>query len=77
MICPRCMKDNVTKIGDSHYMCNDPLCVDNENNKTQFLVIEDDPVRFPYNVIFSNRNKSEFFRKPYLVLSELGSKSII
>lgn len=76
MQCPRCMKDDVTAIADSHYVCNNPDCYDENHNRTQFSIIEDSSVKFPYNQIFVNRNKSEFYRKPYLKLEEVGKTSI-
>lgn len=69
MQCPRCMKEDVTAISDSHYVCNNPDCFDDSHNRTQFVVVRDGRVRFPYNQIFVDRDKSEFFRKPYLQLN--------
>lgn len=66
MQCPRCFGTDVSLVGDSHYVCNRPDCVDDQGKRTQFKVVEDDRVRFPYNQIFVNRKKSDFFRKPYL-----------
>jgi len=77
MTCPICFSEEfVTPIGMSHYICNNPSC--NNNGKiVQFHSIEDDKVRFPYNQIFVNRKKSEFYRKPYLELSPVGINEII
>lgn len=72
MQCPRCLSDNVTAISDSHYVCSNPNCYDENHNKTQFRVIEDSLIRFPYNQIFVNRSKSEFYRKPYLELQVIS-----
>lgn len=69
MQCPRCMKEDVTAISDSHYVCNNPDCFDDKHNRTQFVVVRDSRVRFPYNQIFVDRDKSEFYRKPYLQLN--------
>lgn len=69
MQCPRCMKEDVTAIADSHYVCNNPDCFDDNHNRTQFVVIKDSKVKFPYNQIFVDRDKSEFYRKPYLQLN--------
>lgn len=75
MQCPRCLDNNVTAISDSHYVCNNPNCYDENHNKTQFRVIEDELIRFPYNQIFVSRSKTEFYRKPYLEL-QIVSESI-
>ena len=66
MICPRCMQDNTTTVGTTHYICNNENCLDDNGKRTQFIVEYDDYIRFPYNVIFPNRNKKEFYRKQYL-----------
>ena len=76
MICPRCMKDDTTSVGGTHYICNDITCLNEDGSRTQFSFVEDEYIRFPYNVIFNTRNKNEFFRKPYLQLNAIGSKSI-
>lgn len=70
MICPRCMTDNTTIISD-HYICNNPTCFNEDGSKTQFTFVNDEKVYFPYNEIFVNRNKMEFYRKPYLVLESI------
>jgi len=76
MQCPRCFKDNVSAVGDTHYICNDPNCVDDSGKRTQFKFVEDEKVHFPYNQIFITRKKSEFYRKPYLKLSRVGVTSV-
>lgn len=68
MICPRCYKDNVSKVGDTHYVCNNTECVDDNGKRTQFKFVEDDYVHFPYNQIFVTKGKENFYRKPYLVI---------
>lgn len=73
MQCPRCMKEDVTAISDSHYVCNNPDCHDDKNNRTQFRVVPDVSVQFPYNQIYVDRDKSEFYRKPYLELETVGT----
>lgn len=72
MICPKCFSENVTPISDSHYICNNPECEEKNGTKIQFQHILDEKIRFPYNQIFVNRSKSEFFRKPYLELQTVG-----
>lgn len=72
MQCPKCMGTDVSIIGNSHYVCNNPECKNN-GGRTQFRVVEDDKVYFPYNQIFVNRGKHEFFRKPYLQLESVGN----
>ena len=73
MICPRCNKDNTTPVGNTHYVCNIVTCEDQEGNRTQFQFIEDAVVNFPHNVIYPDKGKQSFFRKPYLTLSVLKS----
>lgn len=74
MKCPRCMKDDTTIVSNSHYVCNDPSCVDNDGNRTQFKFIPDTMIRFPFNQIFVDRQKNEFFRMPYLEIQSSGVK---
>ena len=66
MICPRCMQDNTTPVGNTHYVCNDETCVDEGGKRTQFQFIEDEKKCFPHNVIYRDKGKQNFFRKPYL-----------
>ena len=66
MICPRCMKDDTTPVGNTHYVCNDETCVDENGKRTQFQFIEDQKICFPANVIYRDKGKQNFFRKPYL-----------
>lgn len=73
MICPKCFNDNVTPIGDSHYMCNNPECCAREGKNVQFNVVQDKKIKFPYNQIFVDRLKNEFFRKPYLQLAAVSN----
>ena len=76
MTCPICKTNNVSIVGNSHYICNNPTCVDNNGSRTQFYLEEDSRVRFPYNQIFVNRSKNNFYRKPYLKLSSVGKTEI-
>lgn len=71
MICPRCMNDNTTPVGDTHYVCNTVTCVDEQGVRTQFQFIEDKKIKFPHNVIYRDKAKQNFFRKPYLSLSSI------
>ena len=76
MKCPKCFGDDISIIGESHYVCNNPLCSDINGNRVQFRLVIDDKVRFPYNQIFVDRTKNEFYRKPYLQLEEVGSNNV-
>ena len=69
MQCPRCYGIDVSAVGDTHYVCNNPNCVDDNGRRTQFIFITDEYIRFPFNQIFVGRKTQEFFRKPYLKLS--------
>lgn len=73
MICPRCQQDNTTPVGETHYVCNHEWCVDLNGKRTQFQFIEDEKINFPHNVIYRDKAKINFFRKPYLNLSSLSS----
>jgi hypothetical protein len=73
MVCPRCMNDNTTPVGTTHYVCNIETCVDLKGVRTQFQFIEDVKIKFPHNVIYRDKAKQSFFRKPYLELSVLSS----
>lgn len=75
MICPRCMKEDVTPVGTTHYVCNDKNCKDDDGNRTQFRVVQDTKVQFPYNQIFVGRDVHEFYRMPYLVNEDIGVTS--
>ncbi len=75
MLCPKCLKSNVIPVGTTHYICNNPECSVN-GLKTQFKFVIDDEIRFPYNQIFINRSKEEFYRKPYLQISSKGNNQI-
>lgn len=75
MKCPKCMKDTAQLVGSTHYVCTDPKCKMPDGSRTQFQVRTDDKVRFPYNQIFVGHAVQEFFRKPYLVLKDVGVTS--
>ena len=74
MICPRCQQDNTTPVGESHYVCNVPTCVDADGKRTQFRFIEDTKIKFPHNVIYRDKAKVNFFRKPYLDMSSIPTR---
>lgn len=76
MKCPKCMNSDVTLVGNSHYICNNPNCIDNEGNRTQFRFVIDDHIKFPYNQIYRNRPIDSFFRKPYLEIKSVGNESV-
>lgn len=74
MKCPKCFGTDISIIGD-HYMCNNESCFDNDGNRTQFEIIEDEKIKFPYNQIFRKRLKREFNRYSYIKIKPV-SKSI-
>lgn len=76
MQCPKCFGTDVSPIGTSHYVCNNPNCTLDNGSRTQFRAVEDTKVRFPYNQIFVNRGKDEFIRKPYLEIKSVGVESV-
>lgn len=69
MKCPRCFGTDISAVGDTHYVCNNPGCVDDNGRRTQFMVVPDEYIRFPFNQIFIGRKAQEFYREPYLELS--------
>ncbi len=85
MRCPKCFHEDIepqyghrlTEEGEtetfiSHYEClNNEGCQTGPSN-TEFLIVQDDKVHFPYNQIYRGRPVSQFLRKPYLVLKEAG-----
>ena len=73
MQCPRCFNDNTSIINNSHYVCNNPNCVDENGNRTQFYFVPDENIMFPYNQIFINRNKNEFYRKQLLKMRSIDN----
>lgn len=74
--CPKCLKSDLTIINNSHYMCNNPDCEQREGKKIQFTITEDLKVKFPFNQIFVNRLKKEFYKANYLQLESVGNQSI-
>ena len=76
MQCPKCMKNDTTSISGTHYVCNNSTCINDKNDRTQFIFIPDSHINFPYNQIFVNRQKQEFYRKPYLEIESVGSRNI-
>lgn len=73
MHCPKCWHEDVTPVGLSHYVCNNPDCNTN-GARTQFSVVTDEKVEFPYNQIFANRKHSEFFKVKYLDIKPVVNK---
>ena len=76
MQCPRCMGNDTSPVGDSHYICNNPDCIDEDGNRTQFQCIEDEKIGFPYNQIYVNSSKDKFYRKSYLKMNKVGKSNI-
>lgn len=76
MQCPRCFQSDVSIVGDSHYVCNNPECVDDDGKRTQFYIAYDDHKRFPYSQIFMFRPITSFYRKPYLKVADAGDTSM-
>ena len=76
MTCPRCYKDDVSIVGDTHYVCNNPVCIGPDGKRTQFYIVNDERKEFPYSQIFLRRQLKEFFKKQYLQVLTDGSTSI-
>lgn len=77
MQCPRCFGIDVTPVGTSHYVCNNKRCLNENGKHTQFRVVTDKKVKFPYNQIFVTRPRSEFIKKPYLKIKDPGVMSTV
>jgi hypothetical protein len=70
-VCPKCHRDDHIIYNGSHYVCTYENCPGMKPGVlSQFYVKEDEKLHFPYNIIFSNRKKDEFFRLPYITYSE-------
>lgn len=76
MKCPKCFGEDVSIIGESHYVCNNPSCVNDKGGRVQFRLVKDGSIEFPYNQIFVNRSKEKFYRKPYLELQDVGNNNV-
>ncbi len=74
MTCPKCLKNDIIIVGN-HYICNNPECEQKEGKKIQFTITEDKKIKFPYNQIFVNRLKREFYKAEYLQLESVGNIS--
>ena len=78
--CPRCgKKEFIQDMGD-HFICTNPNCTNYGDPEdllpiVEFQIIEDEVKHFPYNQIFPDRDKSEFYRKPYLEIRNQGNES--
>ena len=70
LYCPRCGTTDISPVGTTHYVCNNPKCLDENGERTQFQKIDDTEIEFPYNIIFNGRNKTEFYKVPYLKLKK-------
>lgn len=76
ILCPKCMGSDVSLVGNTHYVCNNPECIMDDGSRTQFRLVIDKKIEFPYNQIFVDRNVEEFYRQPYLQLQDVGTKEI-
>jgi len=75
MQCPNCMSINVTLVGNTHYICNNKNC-NRYGKRTQFYVTQDKEVKFPYTQIFKDRQLSEFYKKQYLKIKDVGNTQL-
>ena len=75
MQCPKCQSIDVSPVGTTHYICNNPNC--NRNGKrTQFFVVPDTKVKFPYTQIFKNKTIDNFYKKQYLKIKNAGNMDL-
>jgi hypothetical protein len=70
------MQNNTTNVGMTHYICNNETCVDENGKRTQFTSDVDEIIHFPYNVIFPNRKRQDFYRNSYLENKPVGSNAL-
>jgi len=75
MQCPNCLSINVSPVGDTHYICNNPDC-SRYGKRTQFSISYDKKIKFPYTQIFKNHTKEEFYKKIYLKLKNVGNNEL-
>lgn len=66
MKCPVCFGTNISPVGTTHYICNNPNCKNINGKRTQFSQEIDSKVEFPYNQIYVNRGKENFYKLHYL-----------
>lgn len=83
--CPHCGSEDVTYVGpyyiydeDSErelpsYICNHCRI---DGRKPQFYLDIDLVVQFPYNQIFVNRQRENFYREPYIKIKNVGNMKI-
>lgn len=86
--CPKCCtSDQVVELGTQYifdddgnekevpsYICN--YCKEKYGKKTQFYLEIDQEVKFPYNQIFVNRKREEFYKEPYLAPTSIGNMKL-
>ena len=58
-------EDETTEPWIRQYVCNDVNCLRN-GRRTQFRVVRDSYIRFPFDQIFIGRGLNEFYKKLYL-----------
>ena len=58
-------EDETTEPWIRQYVCNDTDCLRN-GRRTQFRVVRDSYIRFPFDQIFIGRGLNEFYKKLYL-----------
>ena len=72
IVCPKCNSLNVSLVMNTHYICNNPGCADENGNRVQFKIVNDVSIKFPCNQIYSGRLNSEFYREVYIKMGSLG-----
>ena len=53
----RKIRPTLPKKVENIIVCNNPNCIDNEGNRTQFRFVIDDHIKFPYNQIYRNTRR--------------------
>lgn len=66
MLCSVCGSDSIKEVNGTHYICTKPDCFNSKGHRTEFKIIKETQLTFPYNIIFSNRKPNEFYRIEYI-----------
>lgn len=65
MLCPICNSE-VSDVNGTHYICTNENCLNLNGKRTEFKIIYENKLLFPFNVIFPKRSPNEFYRVQYI-----------
>lgn len=66
MLCPVCGSDSIKEVNGTHYICSKENCFNSKGQRTEFKIIYENQLNFPYNIIFSTRNINNFYKIQYI-----------